>query len=307
MPRFAAVAVLLASLGSARGEAAAAVALTAASFFDAVGDGASAPVFIGVFSPQCLHCIAMMPQWRRLGELVTTLPAADRFTLATVNASTDPELIKRLDIHGFPTLLLVRDGRLFHFEGERRAPIMLQWAVEGHRVPGTRHQPLPRRPDALDPLLELPEEMAQLILLALQNNRLAAAALAIMCALVGAALVVLCSGERVQFITVACPADVKPGGSFGIEFTESRTVFGLGPGKRRRLQVVAPRGIVPGQEFFVPLVAPPEVRRSGAPPRPPPPAPPAAAAAEGAPRPSTSPARAARAASPHGRKNKKRA
>ena len=98
-----------------------------ASTFDAAL--AATPLFVAFVSPHCGFCHALKPTWDELSErLVGNVRAA------TVDATVDIELAARFGVNGYPTILLLADGRVYEYDGERTADDLLEFASGGYVI-----------------------------------------------------------------------------------------------------------------------------------------------------------------------------
>ena len=98
-----------------------------ASTFDAAL--AATPLFVAFVSPHCGFCHALKPTW---DELSTRLVGNVR--AATVDANAESELAARFAVNGYPTILLLADGRAYEYEGERTADALLEFASGGYVI-----------------------------------------------------------------------------------------------------------------------------------------------------------------------------
>lgn len=245
----------LAAAALAEHDAPAGAQLNASTFYETLHAADAGRVFVFFYSPSCGHCRAMMPAWAELHERV-----AGAARLAAVDAEANKVLADRLDVHGFPTLMVVEAGRLHEYEGDREADEMLQFVSAADLAAVARaSRALPRAPSVFDPILDTPRDVVEIVAAALNINPLAAALLAAALLCLGVSLARLLQPLDAPFITVECPEGIQPGQPFVVEFLSGRTP--LRPrGRRRHMQVQAPPGIAPGQTFFVPLTPPPQAR-----------------------------------------------
>lgn len=80
-------------------------AVTSNTFADAVL-GASEPVLVDFWGPQCQPCLALMPAVERLAETY-----AGKVKIVKINARENPRLCIQLKVFGLPTFLLFKDGQ----------------------------------------------------------------------------------------------------------------------------------------------------------------------------------------------------
>jgi thioredoxin-like negative regulator of GroEL len=83
--------------------------------------------FIFVYHPQCGHCIAMKPAWKKLKNTARTLP--HEYQLISIHADALPHIKKQFTADGFPTLLsLHRHGRPHReYKGDRSYEDLLRF------------------------------------------------------------------------------------------------------------------------------------------------------------------------------------
>ena len=97
------------------------------TFNDIVMDSPN-DVFIKFYAPWCGHCQDLAPIWLKLAEILEVVPD---LTIAEID-STENE-IEELDITGYPTLLLFKNGdkeKPIEYEGERSLSKLLQFLKE---------------------------------------------------------------------------------------------------------------------------------------------------------------------------------
>lgn len=228
--------------------------LSEATFYSEATSSRSLVLF---HSPDCGHCRAMMPVWEALGDNAL----ANGVLLRSVDVTDEPQLADRLEVFGYPTLLLVEPGeeaQLYEFRGERTLEAIEAFAASGYLAETPRA--LPPEPRALDPLLHLPRDITDVVAFALSKGVLPALTIALGCMVMGALLATAVIGAprpaAPQFVTVTMPPDLAAGQPFNVELPPApyRSWW-----ERRRsssvITVVAPAGIAPGQTFFVPLVS----------------------------------------------------
>ncbi|KAG8462246.1 hypothetical protein KFE25_012066 [Diacronema lutheri] len=172
MRRFAAALVALAA-GTARGEAAAVVALTEANF-DAetrIGTPSPRPYFVEFFAPWCGHCKKLAPAWEELAQKL----AADGHATAVgaVDATIHKGLATRFGVRGFPTLVLfAEDGQMFKYTGSRGVDELEAFAKGGFKkYHGTA---VPAPPTMLSEMRDALTDLFNAIV-ALYRNQFAAA------------------------------------------------------------------------------------------------------------------------------------
>ncbi|WP_067487375.1 thioredoxin [Actinomadura hibisca] len=77
--------------------------------FDALVLRAAKPVLVDFWADWCPPCRMIHPV---LEEIATDFAA--ELTVASINGDEHPEITRRYNVLGFPTLLLFRDGNLIH-------------------------------------------------------------------------------------------------------------------------------------------------------------------------------------------------
>ena len=226
--------------------------------------------FVFFFSPHCGHCRAMEPAW---DELAAMAGLGSVVNLATVDATEERGLAEKLDVNGYPTLLVFGGATaahaVFEYEGDRSTASLHAFATAadlasaGGRRRGYLSADGTVRPSRVDVLLRVPNEMFEIVGIALGTSRVATLLLATCLVTLGVLLALLTTpSPPVPFLVVECPPGVQPGQTFAVEVTTSggspRLLAWLGRRRRRVMNVAAPAGVREGQSFFVPLVAPPK-------------------------------------------------
>ena len=218
-----------------------------ASTFDAAL--AATPLFVAFVSPNCGFCHALKPTWDELSErLVGNVRAA------TVDATAESELAARFGVNGYPTILLLADRRVYEYDGERTADDLLEFASGGYVIAASsRPLPPPRR--WFSPLLNAPDELAEVVVHGAQRPIAAALAAGALVS-IGVLLGIAAHWRRAPpFVLVRCPDGATAGSTFPVRVAIERP-WPLAP-RQLTLEVAAPANAQPGQPFFVPLVEPP--------------------------------------------------
>jgi thiol-disulfide isomerase/thioredoxin len=69
----------------------------------------------------CPHCKAVKPLFTDFMGSGTVQVNGKPVKCAMVNAETNPDAVKGLNIKGYPSFLLNKDGKLIEFNGQRNA------------------------------------------------------------------------------------------------------------------------------------------------------------------------------------------
>jgi len=87
------------------------VVLTAQNFEAQTAEGIW---MIEFYAPWCGHCKTLKPTWAQLATA-----SKGKFNVAMVDGSAEQGLSKRFGIRGFPTIKLIRDGKLYDYNLRR--------------------------------------------------------------------------------------------------------------------------------------------------------------------------------------------
>jgi len=86
-----------------------------------LGGGSSEPVFTMYYVDWCPHCKAVKPLFTDFMGSGTVQVNGKPVKCTMVNAETNPDAVKGLNVKGYPSFLLNKDGKLIEFNGERTA------------------------------------------------------------------------------------------------------------------------------------------------------------------------------------------
>ena len=133
------------------------VVLTDANFDDLVGQGAGAGGWlIEIYAPWCGACKELFPIWSK----AATKLAALGVRVGAIDGTTNAELQARFQPTHYPTLLYVRDGRLYRYEQARALKALRAFVKGGYE--SAVSVDLPRRGETL-PQKEVLETLRDLI------------------------------------------------------------------------------------------------------------------------------------------------
>ncbi|AFZ79557.1 protein disulfide isomerase, putative [Theileria equi strain WA] len=107
------------------------VVLTDANFehlTQATTGSTTGPWFVKFYAPWCHHCRKMTPAWEKLAkDLKGTVNVAD------IDVTKNVQIGKRFAIRGYPTLILLKDGKMYHYEGgDRSTESLTAFVTAGH-------------------------------------------------------------------------------------------------------------------------------------------------------------------------------
>ncbi|KDO24271.1 hypothetical protein SPRG_09907 [Saprolegnia parasitica CBS 223.65] len=105
------------------------VKLTTATFDELVMAPTSGGWFIKFMAPWCGHCKKMARTWEKLA--VSLQNNAD-VHIAKVDATDDVELKLRFQVNGYPTVLFVKDNKMYAYDGARTLEALEAFATGGY-------------------------------------------------------------------------------------------------------------------------------------------------------------------------------
>jgi thiol-disulfide isomerase/thioredoxin len=85
--------------------------------------------FINFYAPDCSACLFFEPIWQSLARKVSATDLT--VSIAKVDGSQAPGLVKRFGITGFPTLLYFRLGKYYHVTGPLDGEYLFEVVSEG--------------------------------------------------------------------------------------------------------------------------------------------------------------------------------
>jgi len=89
---------------------------------------ASGTWMIEFFAPWCGHCKTLAPIWKDFAQAVE-----GSINVAQVDCTVEKELAQRFGIKGFPTIKLIKDGKLYDYSSTRTVEAFRQFATEDYK------------------------------------------------------------------------------------------------------------------------------------------------------------------------------
>lgn len=108
--------------------------LTAANFSKTVKS--KDLILVEFYAPWCRHCKALEPEYEGAAQDLQT----ENIPLAKVDATEEKEVADEYGIHGYPTLLVFRNGRRFDYKGQRDLAGIVLYMKEQAKLPSREVQ-----------------------------------------------------------------------------------------------------------------------------------------------------------------------
>lgn len=102
--------------------------LTDQNFEELVARGDNKPWVVKFYAPWCGHCKVLAPTWEKIAE-----DLKGQMNVGKVDCTESQFLGSLFSIHGFPTLKIIADGKLYSFSGRRSYETLVEWAREGYK------------------------------------------------------------------------------------------------------------------------------------------------------------------------------
>uniref|UniRef100_A0AAV1U5J3 Thioredoxin domain-containing protein n=1 Tax=Peronospora matthiolae TaxID=2874970 RepID=A0AAV1U5J3_9STRA len=104
------------------------VQLTTASFERQVL-GSNSPWLIKFYAPWCGHCKRLAPTWNKLSR--TLQENGSQTHVAKVDCTVHRRVCSRFGVHGYPSLVYIREGQVYRYKGGRSLPAFLDFVESG--------------------------------------------------------------------------------------------------------------------------------------------------------------------------------
>ncbi|KAK2195511.1 bifunctional Thioredoxin-like superfamily/Protein disulfide-isomerase A6-like/Thioredoxin domain [Babesia duncani] len=98
----------------------------------ATSGATTGPWFVKFYAPWCSHCRLMAPAWETVAKTLK-----GKVNVASIDATKNPNVAKRFNIKGYPTLVFLDKGKMYIYEGgDRSADRLIAFATSTHvKVP----------------------------------------------------------------------------------------------------------------------------------------------------------------------------
>jgi len=115
--------------------------------------------FIKFYAPWCGHCKRMSPAWDE-----TAARLAGEVNVAKVDVTANKNLGTRFDVKGFPTLLYIRQGKVYKYKGKRDADSLVSF-IQEKKYLDEEYEPkeVPKPLGIFGPLFKVFEQFFELI------------------------------------------------------------------------------------------------------------------------------------------------
>ncbi len=78
------------------------------------------------YAPWCGHCTTFKPEWDKF----VSKNKKNKFTLEKINGDDNPEMCKKYNIIGYPTVVFVmKDGTYKHYKGNRNSESLIKFCI----------------------------------------------------------------------------------------------------------------------------------------------------------------------------------
>jgi len=102
----------------------------------AASGGTSGDHFIKFYAPWCGFCQRLAPVWDDLGDLL-----AGEIVVAKVNVDENTQLSGRFGIKSLPTLIFIRQGKMYRYSGQRTIESLEEFAKGGYAKENAENVP----------------------------------------------------------------------------------------------------------------------------------------------------------------------
>lgn len=120
--------VCLSAWGAAAGQDGKVIELTEATFDNLVQTDVW---LVDVYATWCSHCRQLEPIWNALAQELKDTPTVH---VSKIDGPRNRGLLTRLRVEAFPSIFLLRDGRMWHYTGPRTTDSIMAFALVGYKV-----------------------------------------------------------------------------------------------------------------------------------------------------------------------------